>query len=64
MTCKHLKVVMPTIPSDIVSVEEAARIAGMTRRTIWKKIRTGEINAWGPRRCYRISLSQLLAPVK
>jgi len=61
---KHLKNVIPTIPSDLVSVAEAAEIACMTRRTIWKKIRSGAIKAWGPRRCYRISLSELLAPVK
>jgi excisionase family DNA binding protein len=64
MNSKHLKTVVPTIPSDLVSVTEAAQIAGMTPRTIWRKIRNGTIKAWGPRRCYRISLSELLAPVK
>lgn len=64
MNTKLLKKVVPTIPSDMVSVAKAAQIAGMTRRTIWRKIRNGTIKAWGPRRCYRISLSELLPPVK
>jgi excisionase family DNA binding protein len=64
MTSKHLKRIKPTIPSDLVSVTEAAQIAGMARRTIWRKIRSRELKAWGLRRCYRISLSELLSPVK
>lgn len=60
----HLKTVKPTIPSDLVSVKEARQITGITERTIWKKIRERKLNAWGPRRCYRISISELLAPVR
>jgi excisionase family DNA binding protein len=56
-----LKPVQLTIPSDLVSVKQAGSVAGITERTIWKKIRRGELNAWGPRRCYRISISELLA---
>lgn len=63
MRSTHLKKVEPSIPSDLVSVAEAAEISGMTRRTVWKKIRSGQLRAWGVRRCYRISLSELLAPV-
>ena len=63
MTHKHLKEVAPTIPSDLVSVAEAAEISGMTCRTVWRKIRAGQLRAWGLRRCYRVSLSELLAPV-
>ena len=54
----------PAIPSDLVSVKQAYRLAGITERTIWKKIRNGQLKAWGPRRCYRISISELLAPVR
>jgi excisionase family DNA binding protein len=65
MKSKHLmKQVIPTIPSDLISVTEAAEIAGLTKRTIWKKIRARKLKAWGLRRCYRISLSELLSPVK
>jgi excisionase family DNA binding protein len=47
----------------LLSVAEAAHISGMARSTVWRKIRSGELRAWGARRCYRISLSELLAPV-
>ena len=53
-----------TVPSDLVSVPEAAAIAQMNPRTIWKKIRNGALPAYGSRKCYRVSLSQLLAPVR
>ena len=33
MTGKYFKEVVPTVPSDLVSVEEAAEISGMTRPT-------------------------------
>jgi len=55
--------VVPTVPSDLVSVKEGARIARKTERAIWRDIRSGKLRAWGVRRCYRISLSELLAPV-
>jgi len=61
---KLLKQVEPTVPSDLVSVPEASAITGITQPTIWRKIRSGALNAWGPPRCYRISLSELLRPVK
>lgn len=38
-------------------------LAGKTERTIWRDIRSGKLRAWGTRRCYRISVSELLAPV-
>lgn len=63
MMHKHLKEVAPTIPSDLVSVAEAAEISEMTCPTVWRKIRGGQLRAWGVRRCFRISLSELLAPV-
>ena len=63
MISKLLKQVEPSIPADLVSVPEAHKITGITERTIWRKIREGELRAWGPPRCYRISLSELLAPV-
>ena len=63
MIHRHLKEVAPTIPSDLVSVAEAAEISGMTCPTVWRKIRAGQLRAWGVRRCYRISLSELLPPV-
>ena len=55
--------VVPTIPSDLVSVKEGAKVAGKTERTIWRDIRSGKLRAWGTRRCYRISDSELLVPV-
>jgi hypothetical protein len=63
MKRNHLVEVVPSIPSDLVSVREGARIADMTERTIWRQIRTGKLRAWGTRRRYRISVSELLAPV-
>jgi len=63
MNPKFLVEVVPTIPSDLVSVKEGARIAKKTERTIWRDIRSGKLRAWGTRRCYRISVSDLLAPV-
>jgi len=63
MNPKLLLEVVPTVPSDLVSVKEGARIAGKTERTIWRDIRSGKLRAWGTRRCYRISVSELLAPV-
>lgn len=54
----------PAVPSDLVSVPEAAAIGQMNPRTIWKKIRNGTLPAYGSRKCYRVSLSQLLAPVR
>ncbi len=63
MSPKFLVEVIPTVPSDLVSVKEGARIAKKTERTIWRDIRGGKLRAWGTRRCYRISVSELLAPV-
>jgi hypothetical protein len=63
MNPKFLVEVIPTVPSDLVSVKEGARIANKTERTIWRDIRCGKLRAWGTRRCYRISVSELLAPV-
>jgi hypothetical protein len=63
MKPKFLMEVIPTIPSDLVSVKEGAEIANKTERTIWRDIRIGKLRAWGTRRCYRISVSELLAPV-
>jgi hypothetical protein len=63
MNPKFLVEVVPTIPSDLVSVKEGARIAKKTERTVWRDIRTGKLRAWGTRRCYRVSVSELLAPV-
>jgi len=53
--------VIPTVPSDLISVKEGARIARKTERTIWRDIRSGKLRAWGTRRCYRISVSELLS---
>jgi excisionase family DNA binding protein len=50
--------------SAAAGVEEAAEISRMTRPTIWRKIRCGELRAWGARRCYRVSVSEVLAPVE
>jgi hypothetical protein len=63
MNPRFLVEVIPTVPSDLVSVKEGARIANKTERTIWRDIRSGKLRAWGTRRCYRISVSELLAPV-
>ena len=63
MNPKFLVEVIPTVPSDLISVKEGARIARKTERTIWRDIRSGRLHAWGTRRCYRISVSELLAPV-
>lgn len=63
MKPKYLVEVVPSIPSDLVSVKEGAMIANKTERTIWRDIRSGKLRAWGTRRCYRISVSELLAPV-
>lgn len=52
------------VPSDLVSVPQAALMARVSPRTIWKLIRTGRIPAWGPPKCYRVSISQLLPRVE
>jgi hypothetical protein len=59
-----LKQVEPTIPSDLVTIPEAAAVARLKTRTIWRRIRTGKLNAWGSRRCYLVSLSEVLRPVR
>ncbi|MGB7759935.1 MAG: helix-turn-helix domain-containing protein [Bryobacteraceae bacterium] len=63
MNPKFLVEVISTVPSDLISVKEGARIARKTERTIWRDIRSGRLRAWGTRRRYRISVSELLAPV-
>jgi len=63
MNPKFLVEVIPTVPSDLVSVKEGSKIARKTERTIWRDIRSGKLRAWGTRRCYLISASDLLAPV-
>ena len=63
MNSKLFVEVIPTVPSDLISVKEGARIARKTERTIWRDIRSGKLRAWGTRRCYLISVSDLLAPV-
>ena len=60
---KFLKHVRRSIPDDLATVPQASKITGIRRSTIWRMIRDGDLNAWGPRRCYRISISELLAPV-
>jgi excisionase family DNA binding protein len=60
---EYLEQVKTSLPSDLVSVPEASKVTGIRQRTIWKQIREGRLRAWGPRRCYRISISELLAPV-
>jgi len=59
----YFKEIKPTIPDDIVGVPEAARLTGISQRTIWKWIKNGKIRAWGRLRCYRVSISEVLAPV-
>jgi hypothetical protein len=56
--------VRPSIPSDVVSIPTASKITGIRERTIWMWIRNGKVKAWGRRRCYRVSISDLLAPVQ
>ncbi len=51
------------LPANLASVPEVATITGITTDTIWRKIRSGVLPAWGPRRCFRVSIAQLLAPV-
>jgi len=51
MNTDYLVEVVPTIPSDLVSVKEGARVANKTERTIWRDIRSGKLRAWGTRRC-------------
>lgn len=63
MKRRFLMDAVPAIPGDLVNVREGARIARKTERTIWRDIRSGRLRAWGTRRCYLISVSELLAPV-
>ena len=63
MKRRYLAEVVPTIPRDLVNVKEGSRIARKTERTIWRDIRSGKLRAWGTRRCYLVSVSDLLAPV-
>jgi excisionase family DNA binding protein len=52
------------VPVNLVTVREAAIIARVNERTIWRMIRLGRIPAWGTRRCYRVSVIHLLPEVK
>jgi hypothetical protein len=63
MKPKFFVEVVPTVPSDLVSVKEGAKLARKSERAIWRSIRLGKLRAWGTRRCYLISVSELLAPV-
>ena len=63
MMHQHLKEATPTIPIDLVSVAEAAEISTVTCPAVWRLIRAGHLRARGVHRSYRISLSELLAPV-
>jgi hypothetical protein len=60
----YCKEIQPLIPSDLVTVPAASRITGIRKRTIWKWITQGKVRAWGRRRCYRVSISELLIPVR
>ena len=51
------------IPKDLVNVKQGAAIARKSERTIWRDIRSGKLRGWGARRCYLISLSELLPEV-
>ena len=64
MTKTYFKKVNPMIPSDLTTVPVASRITGIRERTIWKWITQGKVKAWGRRRCYRVSVSEVLAPVR
>ena len=64
MNKKYLEGIDVSIPNDLASVPAASMITGYQDRTIWKWIRTGKVKAWGRRRCYRVSVSELLAPVQ
>lgn len=52
------------IPKDLVSVKQGAAIARKSERTIWCDIRSGKLRGWGARRCYLVSLSELLPAVQ
>lgn len=54
----------PNLPKDLVSVKRGAAIAQKSERTIWRDIRKGKLRGWGTRRCYLVSLSDLLPELK
>jgi hypothetical protein len=59
-----LRQVEPTVPNDLVTVREAAAIARIKTPTLWRWIRLGRVTVWGSRRCYLVSLSEVLQPVR
>jgi hypothetical protein len=48
---------------DLQSVKDAAFIAKIHVKTIYRLIARGEIHAWGRTNSYRVSLPELLPPV-
>ena len=52
------------VARNLVTVNEAARRAQVSPRTIWGLIRAGIIPAWGTPKCYRVSMDYLLPRVQ
>jgi hypothetical protein len=49
-----------TRPCDLYSVAEAAAMARMDKRSVWRLIRTGKLRAYGWRGALRVSIDDLL----
>jgi hypothetical protein len=50
------------IPLDLVSIPQAAFMAGLHPNSLYRMIRRGNLRAFGRRGFLRISLRELLAP--
>lgn len=50
----------PTIPPDLYRIREAARLTGITEKTIRQWIRTGKIATWGRPMMFHVSLAEIL----
>lgn len=47
-------------PLELLRVREAADLCGLNPRTLWKRIKKGELAAWGSPR--RVRISDVLLP--
>jgi len=51
------------VPTDLISLSEAERLSGFSRKTLYRWIKDGEITAYGRQGTLRLSLSDVFRPV-
>jgi excisionase family DNA binding protein len=53
----------PAIPSDLMTIGQAARIVKIHYRTIYRWIHEGRVQGYGHPGAYRVSISELMPPI-